>query len=1018
MKTFIGISAKMMAIFFLALSFAVSCVQKEPDPNDDDVIETPGGGEEQTPTGPDPVADSLSNILQRQVEAMSYLLGEENVTLAYCRPGQAAGQYEMSFDGGSMFTIYPADEQVQEIFSYVEKDGQKVWILKDKNGLAAELKSEAGNSMPLASVPDVTMKDSVYVFVFGDLEFASEFGKEDQVQAFDCAVLSDADGQVYAADFLFGEGKTVRVYVSTYPGASFYLAGDESRTPVKEVCVSWGETVSLGLDMAGGIDYKLEIPEGWQVKVREEGSALYMDVTAPQKGEDAVNQGDVVIMTADGLFTLGTINVTTDPFTTLLASATKVAVVPTAGIEKFAYGISLKGDFDAQALQAKAAAWIAGSEAPSAGSFVATEAVAKTFAEVLGSELNPEAEYVLWAASANNLMSVDFTKITAEITAVKAYMLDADIKVVVNGADAVFGGVALKGESMFEEILFQVNESVNDSIPSAGGKFEYEGTLVDYPAVDGYRNEVEMASTYVVWAVPAVTGEYEYTQEDIFYAEVTTNDLVPGSSLQISLSDLQVTPSTISAPAVCKGAEMICYAFLPSSTGSIYAGAEDADKMAQMKKASMSTFKGDELVITGKKLSPNTSYWLYATAVDKDGKYGPISCVKGTTTTLEFDATITLSVEQINVTAKKAELKVTSKGGDLSEYIYWFGRITDPFWANTSYCGKNKTEGQKYMALNFDDENITKAMKKYGEIGPDGTIVFEGLTMETEYIFMILEKGEKFYSKAGYKKVTTLAADLGTVVVEGSEQWNNARASVTLDWVEGAFKAAANSNMMASYAFDLSVPKNLTAYVMCGSDTYFSEAGFTKVEHIMIEIENYASRRYANGRTPIVNGEHATEPDYVKNGEHKEGQLMNVYEFCVHGVPAMGFVTYFAEGSHGEGNCIYWDKGECQQYKSDMEAIARYNTLAPWQERAEQFGLTGKEADDWAQALLEAYSVYYKDAKPVIYENTGAPLRMSTPYATGKNEEGVIPDRVIVMLKDLDGNYYEPMFFEVPDYFN
>jgi hypothetical protein len=223
---------------------------------------------------------------------------------------------------------------------------------------------------------------------------------------------------------------------------------------------------------------------------------------------------------------------------------------------------------------------------------------------------------------------------------------------------------------------------------------------------------------------------------------------------------------------------------------------------------------------------------------------------------------------------------------------------------------------------------------------------------------------------------------------------------------------------MASYAFDLSVPKNLTAYVMCGSDTYFSEAGFTKVEHIMIEIENYASRRYANGKTPIVNGEHATEPDYVKNGEHKEGQLMNVYEFCVHGVPAMGFVTYFAEGSHGEGNCIYWDKGECQQYKSDMEAIARYNTLAPWQERAEQFGLTGKEADDWAQALLEAYSVYYKDAKPVIYENTGAPLRMSTPYATGKNEEGVIPDRVIVMLKDLDGNYYEPMFFEVPDYFN
>ena len=34
-----------------------------------------------------------------------------------------------------------------------------------------------------------------------------------------------------------------------------------------------------------------------------------------------------------------------------------------------------------------------------------------------------------------------------------------------------------------------------------------------------------------------------------------------------------------------------------------------------------------------------------------------------------------------------------------------------------------------------------------------------------------------------------------------------------------------------------------------------------------------------------------------------------------------------------------------------------------------------------------------------------------------KDDEGNIPDRVVVMLKDLDGNYYEPMFFEVPDYF-
>ena len=78
------------------------------------------------------------------------------------------------------------------------------------------------------------------------------------------------------------------------------------------------------------------------------------------------------------------------------------------------------------------------------------------------------------------------------------------------------------------------------------------------------------------------------------------------------------------------------------------------------------------------------------------------------------------------------------------------------------------------------------------------------------------------------------------------------------------------------------------------------------MEHIMIEIENYSSRRYANGYTPMINGALATEPDYVKNGEPRSGQLMNVYDFYVHGLPNMGFVTYFAKDSHGEDNCIYW----------------------------------------------------------------------------------------------------------------
>ena len=144
---------------------------------------------------------------------------------------------------------------------------------------------------------------------------------------------------------------------------------------------------------------------------------------------------------------------------------------------------------------------------------------------------------------------------------------------------------------------------------------------------------------------------------------------------------------------------------------------------------------------------------------------------------------------------------------------------------------------------------------------------------------------------------------------------------------------------------------------------------------------------------------------------------MSVNDFYAHGAPLFGGVTYFAENSHKEGNCISWENGGCANYKRAEEMIAYYNTLEPYEKRAEAFGLEGKEAADWALALKEAYSFYYKDAKPLIYINDGSPLYVVNASATGVNEDGVVPDRVYVMLKDLQGNYYEPMCFEVPNYF-
>ena len=66
---------------------------------------------------------------------------------------------------------------------------------------------------------------------------------------------------------------------------------------------------------------------------------------------------------------------------------------------------------------------------------------------------------------------------------------------------------------------------------------------------------------------------------------------------------------------------------------------------------------------------------------------------------------------------------------------------------------------------------------------------------------------------------------------------------------------------------------------------------------------------------------------------------------------------------------------------------------------------------------VEAYKPYYEGKEPILFVNTGEPLVISCHEATGPNDAGEVEDDVIVMLKDAAGNYFEPMYFQVPNLF-
>ena len=1019
MKAFFSSFFRYAAVMAVIAMFVAAC-------NPEQLPEDDKSGDQTQEEQKNPLADSLENVIYRQARAMQLMLVEEDVQLKSFKNTEQEGVCEISLTSGPSFQML-LDDGVPGILSYVEEDGVKYWALLDKEGDVSAISDPEGKKVPMTAEMDIQVEENRYIMKVGDKSYDLGYTIDDPVQVFAVCPFVDPSEVVYAARFDFEPEKSKIVYLSGYAGVYFYLLDDAEKKPVAEMYVPAGSTVALGLTAFEGLKYSVNVSsEDWTVASAEEDGQKCVNITAPEQTVEETIPVTLSVTNADGTWTYSSIVLTDKPFHSVFVSASEAVVIPSTGVGKFAYGVVPFDGFDADAVFASAKSWLAGEGTPSSGCFIADSQVSRTFADILGAPLDAESRYVLWAAVDGEFVFKEFGEIVIDIDVIKSYLLDADIEVSVLGADALFYGIMEKTETSIDDVLCHI--SGLDSLVVTHN-FSYEGKASKFISSDGIRNELHPQTEYLLWVVPAVDGEYTYTANDVFTKTFTTNPVVGGGSLEITCGEPKVTTSSMSFSLSCDGATMIYYAFLDKTGGNRYASDEvDNDtKFKQITNAYNQNRIGDchtiisnktEAICKGLNDVAATEYWLYAVAVDNEGRYGKVHCVSAQTLALEYDESISLTVDAYDVTSKKATFKVTSTGGDLSEYIYWVGRVTDPFYANSTHCGGTKTTAQKYMALNPDDENISRCMLMYGDLADDGTITVEGMTMETEYVFVILEKGEKNYSKIGYKKVKTLAADLGTIVREGSAEWNTAKNSVNIEWHKHMFESAASSGMTSSYGFRFHCPENLTAYVMAASDTYFSGAGIVKIEHIMIEIENYASRRYAKGSTPILEGGIlANEPDYYKDGELKPGQLMNVYTFHVHGLPSMGFVTYFAKGSHGEGNCIYWKNGYCEQYEAYKQSIERYSSLDAWLERADAFGLEGKEAEDWAEALLEAYSVYYKDAKPIVYENDGKGIDIYAPYAMGLNEDGEVSDRVVVMFKDRQGNYYEPMYFEVPNYF-
>ena len=987
--------------------------------------------------------DSLTASLDNQMKAMSSIMSKMT-TITNCVQ-KSDGTYEITLSDGTSFKVLPKGMNFSSIITYREVAGKKYWATIGPDGKLVDLTDKNGNPIPVEAEGvkvETKLVEGKYYIVIDGQEFLTGYNAEDVVQVFSsCVPLKDASGNIYAMKFSFGEGLDVTVTVDGYKGVLFKLTNGGAVSVVNEYFVKYGTVQTFELDCEGIIDYVMQIPDGWRVSEREDEvtGVTYVDVKAPSAelvaSGAAVAKGDlkVVSVVEGGKAAVTKLTLSAEPFKTYDVTSVRATVVPYAGVQKFVYGLSTIDEYDEAALLAQVTEILTTSMDIPAGFGVSEAGINATLAEIYGKELSTEERYVFWVIPAmysegetagfyveeGTFLKYEFGAVIVTISQPVAALLDAEVEVTMKGLASCYAGTSLLDENFYENLIYSINNGIIDPVSPVPS---YKGSAFAFPDVkEDERIEVEPATTYVTWVVPVEEGKTTYTVDDVIRKEFTTKAVAAGGSLETVLGTPEVSHTTISVPVEAAGAQMIYYTYLSSTAGGrLAADGVDNDSRVQMILSDANCVKVNaaSAVATVTDVKPNTTMWLFAVSVDAEGKYGKASFVSAKTTPVTYNS-LSVTVNTVDVSSDEAILKVEVTGGTPTEFIYWVGKTTDSFWANTAYCGATKSSAQEYMASHPDHEQIVRSMNA-NPLSADGTLTATELMMETDYVVMVLAKDESGkYSKGGYKKFTTLAADLGVVVREGSDQWTAVKNQVKLEWIDKAFLAAENSQMMASYAFNFSCPQEYTAFVMCASENYFVEAGLTKKEHIMIDIQNYASRKYDNGYLPYDDqGNMMTEPDYYKDGELKQGQLMNVYDYYVHGLPALGFVTYFGKGAHGEDNCIYWENGHDAAYERALTSIAQHRTITPYRERAEAFGLKGKEAEDWAAALLEAYLPFYKDVEPIIYENDGvSSVKITNPYATGKNEDGIVPDRVFVLLRDAAGNYFEPMSFEVPDLF-
>lgn len=983
--------------------------------------------------------DSLEAGLNGQIQAFSDFLAGGDITISDCLKN-ADGSYAITLSNGTKFTMLPDSTAFSALVSYVELEGVKYWAAYNAEGKLIPLLGAGGAKIPVYNAtPVVEERDGVYYLVVGNKEYVTGYTTEDIVSIFTSYQMNkDEAGQIYSATFTFGEDMSFTITVDGYSGFSFYAANGDKTS---EHYVPYGYTVEVLIETPGVVDYVMQVPEGWKVKEKSQSvdGARYLMVTAPTKAV-AEENGDgnlkVVAVLEGGKAVASTLRLTTNPFKTLTVTAAEALVNTYVGVDRFIYGVCAKDGL--AEVYAQAEQIVKELAEQKAGYLLSDKPVKTLLADAYGEVLEPGVEYVLWAVpnvyvygkdydyelpGEDALCSFPFTYFSVELQDAVPTFDDASITIEMNHVAAFYGGTAMASQTTKASILEKINAGHIKPEQMEEGKTEYEytGSAFTFPQPESNVGILlNPGAAYYTWVVPVLQGKTVYTEDDMLTKEFNLKLIEKGGEAGLSIKSEEVNCKAIKAYLESPKGKQVYYAFMTERNASKYPDNDlRAEYLLKNGKTLILSDKPEENFVLEEGLSPEETRILLAVAVDANGRYGEALYQKFKTKAIDYN-TIKLSLNWETTTDKGSVGKLKATGGTPVKYVYWVGSINDENWI--AKFDRNVLNVAQYIAICDDPENdpyLYNSLSTHS-VASDGTFTVRGLYPDTQYnVVVVAFDADGKPSKHCQSTFYTMAVNLGTIVTKDKQEWKDAKAAVKFNWHADKF---VKDSEYAIYAFDVTLPTELTAYVYCISDEYFEDNPKTRtMEGKIVDIENYCSRSYDAGRTVTdAKGEYISEPDwYDDSGTKHDGTLLNVYTFYVHGFPTNGFATYFS-GSHAEHNCTSWENGACHNLAYAWEHITSRHTVDYYKQLVKNNRKDcnlQETIDKVAQDLFEAYYPYYKDAEPKLYINNGEPLYMEQHYGSGPDDAGNVVDDVYVLFKDAEGNYYEPMSFPVPNNF-